>query len=111
MQIIPLQALPNQTVLVQLGNQSCTITVQQQAYGMFLTLFLGNNTVPTIASALCENLNRLVRDAYLGFVGDLLFNDTQGSSNPVYTGLGGSTARYQLCYVTPTDLAAFGLAA
>ena len=37
--------------------------------------------------------------AYLGFVGDLLFVDTQGVSDPDYTGLG---TRYFLIYV-PTD--------
>ena len=37
--------------------------------------------------------------AYLGFIGDLLFVDTQGVSDPDYTGLG---TRYFLIYV-PTD--------
>ncbi len=37
--------------------------------------------------------------AYLGFIGDLLFIDTQGTSDPDYTGLG---TRYFLVYV-PVD--------
>ena len=109
MLIVPLQALPNQTVLAQLSNQSCTINVQQMAYGLFMALYVGPTVI--VAGAPCQNLRRVVHDAYLGFLGDLLFNDTQGSSDPVYTGLGGiAGARFQLCYVTPADLAAFGLA-
>ncbi len=58
-----------------------------------------------MASAICENGNRLVRDAYLGFSGDLAVVDTQGASDPVYTGLG---TRYQMVYLAPADLAALG---
>jgi hypothetical protein len=109
MMIVPLQALPNQTVLVQLSNQSCTINVQQMAYGLFLALYVGPYIV--VLGAPCQNLRRIVHDAYLGFLGDLVFNDTQGTSDPIYAGLGGiGSSRFQLCYVTPADLAAFGLA-
>lgn len=109
MQIIPLQAIPNQTLQVQLGGQNCTIAIQQTSYAMFFSLTLGSNSSPTVAGINCENLNRLVRDAYLGFSGDLVFNDTQGTSDPVYTGLGGLGARFQLAYLTPDDLTALGL--
>lgn len=109
MQIVPLQAVPNQTLQIQLGGQNCTIALQQTSYAMFFTLTLGSNPTPTVAGVICENLVRLVRDAYLGFVGDLIFADTEGSSDPVYTGLGGLAARYQLGYFSPADLAALGL--
>ena len=105
MQIIPTQALPSQTLQVQLGNQACTLNVFQFAYGLFATLLVGTQDI--VVSQPCQNGNRLVRDAYLGFSGDLAFVDTQGSSDPVYTGLGG---RYQLLYFAPADLAALGLA-
>ena len=52
---------------------------------------------------LCENLNVIVRDAYLGFIGDLAFYDTQGDTAPVYTGLG---SRYVLEYFAPSELPA-----
>lgn len=109
MQIIPLQAIPNQVLQVQLGGQNCTIALQQTSYAMFFTLTLGSNAMPTVAGVNCENLNRLVRDAYLGFSGDFAFADTEGSSDPIYTGLGGPGARFQLAYFTPDDLAALGL--
>ena len=44
---------------------------------------------------LCLNLVGLVRSAYLGFIGQLAFFDTQGTSDPDYSGLG---TRYQLVY-------------
>ena len=104
MQIIPTQALPSQTLQVQLGNQACTLSVFQFTYGLFATLLVG--TAEIVVSAICQNGNRLVRDAYLGFAGDLAFVDTQGASDPVYTGLG---SRWQLLYFAPADLAALGL--
>jgi len=102
-QIIPLQAIPNQQLQVQLGTQPCTITVQQFAFGLFLSLYIGPTLI--LSNVLCENLVKIVRDAYLGFSGDLFFLDTQGNDNPDYTGLGSANARYLLYYYTPTDLA------
>ena len=51
----------------------------------------------------CEDRNRIVRDLYLGFVGDLCFMDTQGTTDPVSPGLG---LRYVLVYLDAFDLAA-----
>ena len=99
---VPLNAIPNQQQQVQLGNQGCTIAIQQTAYGLFLSLYVG--TALIVASVLCENLVRIVRDVYLGFDGDLAFCDSQGSSDPVFSGFGGPTARYQLLYLSETDL-------
>lgn len=107
MLVVPLAAVPNQQVQVTLNNQNCTILVQQMAYLLILSLYLGTELI--ITSTICQNQNRLVRNSYLGFVGDLAFNDTQGNNDPVYTGLGSSSARYQLVYLTPADIASFGL--
>lgn len=107
MLIVPLSAIPNQQVQAQLNNQNCTIALQQMAYGLFLTLYVGSALI--ITNAVCENMNRTVRNAYLGFSGDLAFVDTQGNSDPVYMGLGGGAARFQLYYLTSSDLTALGL--
>ena len=104
MQTIPIRAIPNQTMQVQLGGQPCIINVYQLAYGLFLDLYVGNSLI--VAGVICENLNRIVRSAYLGFVGDLCFYDTQGAQNPqdpIYTGLG---SRFQLVYLAESDLPA-----
>lgn len=106
MQIVTLQPIANQTVLCQLNGQACSLQVQQYAYGTFFTLSVGAALI--IANVICENLVRLVRLAYLGFSGDFVFLDTQGTSDPVYTGFG-PNGRYQLVYLAPSDLSALGL--
>lgn len=99
MLLIPLDAVPSQTVDIVLNNQVCTISVYQKSTGLFLDLSVNNALI--IGGVLCENANRIVRSAYLGFIGDLAFLDTQGSTDPVYTGFG---SRYELLYLEPADL-------
>lgn len=101
MNVVPLQPIPNQTLQVQLNGQACTLDIFQYAYGLFMSVYVGNNLV--IASVICENFVRIVRDAYLGFSGDFIFLDMQGAEDPVYTGLGGASARFQLIYLLPTE--------
>lgn len=91
---IPLVATANQTCSVQIGGQSCRITVYQKATGLYLDLAVSDR--PIITGVLCEDRNRLVRSVYLGFTGDLYFIDTQGAADPSYAGLGG---RWRLVYV------------
>ena len=90
---IPLQAVPDQTVQVYLGGQNCTLRVYQRRYGLFVDLYVNNALVRQGMQGL--NRVRIVRDAYLGFTGDLAFIDGQGSSDPDYTGLG---TRFILAY-------------
>lgn len=107
--IIPLRAVPNQTLTTLLGNQNCRINVYQKFFGLFLDLtVVGSTTVPITTGALCEWNNPLVRYSYLGFIGDLCFIDTQGQSDPDYTGLG---SRFQLVYLEAADIAAAQAAA
>ena len=68
------------------------------------TLLLIGAGVVVITGGICWNLNLIVRDTYLGVVGDFVWFDTTGNgADPVYTGIG---ARFILLYLTPTDLAA-----
>jgi len=106
MQVIPTQPIPNQTLQVQLGTQPVVLNIWQTAYALFVTVYVGNTLV--VASVIAENLNRIIRSEYLGFVGDLAFDDTQalgpdGPTDPVFTGLG---SRYQLLYLEEADVAA-----
>lgn len=98
MQIIPVKALPSQALQVQIENQACSLSVYQTAYGLFMDVYLGTELI--IAGVICLNLNRIVRSAYLGFAGDFAFVDTEGSTDPIYTGLG---TRYQLLYFAESD--------
>ena len=75
--------MPNQTLQVQLANQPCQLNVYQFAFGLFMDVYVAGTLV--IAGVLCQNLNRIVRSAYLGFSGDFAFVDTQGTTDPIYT--------------------------
>lgn len=101
-QIIPLTEAPSQAISVTLGTQPCQINVYTKSinvpiqppgdipsdpfptYGninpVFLDLYV--NDVLIIGGVLCRNETRIVRDAYLGFIGDLAFIDLDGDSDP-----------------------------
>ena len=105
MLIVPLQPLPSQTVNALLNNQATTLNVyQKNALGLYVDVLLNNALI--IGGVIALNLNVIIRNAYLGYVGDFAFIDTQGATDPVYTGLG---SRYVLGYFAPSELPA-GLA-
>ena len=99
MQLVPVKALPYQTLAVQLAGQACVLNIYQKTYGLFMDLYVSG--VLVVGGVLCENLTRIVRDVYLGFIGDFVFGDTQGTSDPFYTGLG---TQYLLVYLEEADL-------
>nr|DAH84765.1 MAG TPA: hypothetical protein [Caudoviricetes sp.] len=101
MLIVPLQAVPNQAARVQLNNQNCQINVYQKDQGLFLDLLVDN--APIVMGVICQRTNRIVRDAYLGFLGDMMWLDTQGANDPEFSGIG---ARYVLAYLFPDEVAA-----
>lgn len=92
-QLIPIISTPAQSFTIQLNSQNCAISLYQKNTGLYFDLAI--NDTPIIQSMLCLNLVGLVREAYLGFVGQLAFVDTNGNSDPTYDGLG---SRYQLVY-------------
>lgn len=96
---IALQAVPNQTLATPLGNQNCQLNVFQKGEFVYMDVFV--NAAPIVLGVICENKNRIVRDRYLGFLGDFAFIDMQGDTDPVYTGLGD---RYQLIYLEEAEL-------
>lgn len=92
-QIIPITNVPYQTFTIQLNNQNCAISIYQLTTGLFFDLAVDNNSI--VNAMICLNLVGLIREAYLGFNGQLAFVDTQGTNDPEYSGLG---TRYQLVY-------------
>lgn len=99
MQTIPIVDTPSQSLNSTLGGLSCRIDVYTRTTGLYLDLYVADAIV--VAGALCVNGVRVVRDTYLGFVGDLLFIDTQGVDDPSTPGLG---TRFLLIYLEATDL-------
>lgn len=104
MQIVPVNDVPNQTFNVSLGGQSTTINLFSTTSNLLYMDVLVNNS-PILLGTICQNLNRIIRDTYLGFSGDFVWNDTEGSNDPSSPGLG---ARYQLIYLSPSDLDGLG---
>lgn len=100
MQQIPLQAAPSQTLSIVLGGQNCQIAVYQKSTGIYVDVAV--NGSPVSVGVLAHDTVPLVPTTYLGFIGNLIFTDTLGTSDPSYAGLG---AQYQLLYLTATEYA------
>lgn len=98
-QIIALNQVPNQTLLTPVANQNCRLNIFQKTNGMFIDVLVDEE--PIIQGVLCLDRVRIVRDAYLGFIGDFMFVDLEGTSDPVYTGLG---TRYVLAYLEAAEV-------
>lgn len=101
MDVIPLDAVPNQTVSLVLDYQNCQINVYQKSTGLFVDLYKDNSLV--IAGVLARNLRLILMGTYLGFSGDLMFYDNQGDHDPEYAELGG---RYSLLYIPASEMPA-----
>jgi hypothetical protein len=114
--LVPVQDTLAQQVRVAVGGQNCLLNLYQLDNSavaandptsglppdvLYMDVYVG--TALIIGGVACQNLNRIVRDAYLGFIGDFVFNDTQGVSDPTLPGLG---SRYQLIYLETADLPA-----
>lgn len=105
-QVIPLSAVPSQTLSCVLNNQGTNINVYQKNDSVYLDLYVG--TTQIIAGVMCRNNVYIQQTPYLGFIGDLRFIDTQAGPSvppldPAYTGLG---TRFILIYETPAEIAA-----
>jgi hypothetical protein len=98
-QIISLNAVPNQTLLTPVGNQNCRLSIFQTTNGMFMDVLVDEE--PIIQGVLCLDRTLIVRDGYLGFIGDLMFIDTEGTNDPDYAGLG---TRYALVYLEAAEV-------
>lgn len=99
MLIIPTLPVPAQEFSVSLNNQPCQMRLYQLRTGLYIDLFVNDELI--IGGVICQNLNRIVRSLYLGFQGDLMFIDSEGSGDPEYTGLG---SRYNLAYLTAEEV-------
>lgn len=99
MLVVPIQAVPSQTLAVVLAEQSCRINIYTKRQGLFVDLYVNN--LPIVTGVIALDANRIVRDAYLGFIGDLAFLDVRGNDDPVYGGLG---TRFALIYLEASDL-------
>lgn len=98
MQQIPIQPVPSQSLKAVLGGQNCKIAIYQKTQGVFVDIVA--NGVEIAAGMLAHDAVPLVCRGYAGFSGNLMFIDTQGASDPDYTGMG---SRYSLVYLTAAE--------
>ena len=100
MLVVPTQAVPNQTLTVILAGQQVQVTLLQKSTGLYMDL--QSNGEEVVGLVVCQNLNRIVRDLYFGFIGDFVFLDNTGAgADPDFTGLG---SRFSLIYLEAADL-------
>lgn len=99
MQVIPLQAIPNQRFNIVLGDQNCTLHIYQRGEYMYLDLFVDKKVIRQGVICLV-NVNLLNYPAP-GFSGYLFLADSSDAGGtPVYNQLG---SRYTLFYMTEEE--------
>lgn len=100
MQQLALQSIPSQQLQAILAGQNCQIAIYQK--GEHIYADLNSNGSDISIAVLARDAVPLVPTTYLGFQGNLIFTDTQGTNDPTYDGLG---SRYQLVYLTADEYA------
>lgn len=103
MQIIPLKDTPTQNFTINLAGQQTQINIYTRTTGLYCNVYVNNTLI--IGGVLCLNLVKIVQNTYLGFVGDLIWQDIQGDTAPSSPGLG---TRYILYYLSTDDLKGAG---
>jgi hypothetical protein len=97
---IPIQQVPSQLSRVVLGNQNCQINIYQKSQGCFVDI--NSDGVDIVVGVIAKDVTPLVCREYSGFIGNLLFVDTQGNDDPSYSGFG---SRWVLIYLTAEEYA------
>ena len=100
MQEIPIQKIPSQLVRCVLGGQDVQLTIYQKTQGVFVDV--NSNSSPIVNGVISRDAVPLVCIAYTGFIGNIVWVDTQGGSDPDYTGFGD---RFRLIYLTDAEYA------
>jgi hypothetical protein len=99
MQTLPLKQVPNQSLKTIIAGQQTGINLYQLSdNNLYIDISLNNN--PIVSGVLVRNNVKIIRNLYLGFNGDFVISDTQGSDDPLYTGLG---SRWQLIYMSAIE--------
>jgi hypothetical protein len=102
-QIIPCTDQPYQTIQIALGNQPCVIRIYTKSINVaiqppntivtdppayeninpvFIDLYVNDTLI--IGGVIAYDANKIVRNSYLGFVGDITISDTTGAGQAPY---------------------------
>lgn len=104
---IPLSALPNQELLIVLGEQRCTLHVFDRGGRLYLDLYCDYN--PVQLGAICLPFCPIITATGRGFIGQLRIIDKltkpQAQAIPYYQGLG---SRFFMYYLSAQEEAQIG---
>lgn len=110
---IPLAPVASQTLQFVAAGQNCQMSVYTNdgfdyndptlnTEKEYIAIDFAYNGIQVTSAQNCLNVTRLLKNRkYLGFVGDFMFVDTQGSDDPQFAGLG---SRWVLLYLEASDL-------
>lgn len=82
---IPVSAVASQTLTVPLSSHTAKLNIYQLDTGLFMDIYLDGTLI--MAGVLCQDRTWIIRKAYYGFPGDLVFIDSQGTEDPYYSDL------------------------
>ena len=99
MQSIPLQPVDAQTLTVMLDGKNYRISLTQKPKCLFADITVDG--VSVAASVIARDCVQLVPVSYGG---NLIFVDSQGSSDPTFAGIG---SRFELIYLTAEEYVLF----
>lgn len=95
---IPLQSAPSQLTKIVLDEQNFQIYIYQKDQGLFVDVNVNGTDI--VSGIIALDAVPIICREYENVSGNLLFVDTQGNSDPEYTGLG---TRYALVYLTAAE--------
>ena len=98
MEVIPLSAVPAQTLNVVLDGQNCTISIYWRQTHLYLDLAVGSTIICT--GWICQNKANVLQVPVRGFNGSLHFWDVEGDRAPQWENLG---SRYFLVFVLENE--------
>lgn len=82
---IPLQPIAAQSVKTTIAGRDYTVTIIQKSTGLFFSVVIDEE--PIVSYVICRDATMLITD-YKNVAVNFMFVDTQGNSDPHYTGLG-----------------------
>lgn len=92
--LIPIQAIPDQTFVVELNDKDCEIHLYLRYRYMYMDLKVDDEVI--IQGQICLNNVNILQYNHLNFKGNFKFIDTQGTDDPYYSSFG---ERFVLAYV------------
>lgn len=102
---LPLEATPNQELLITLDDQDCVVAVYQRGTRLYLDVAVSGATVRQ--GAICQAGERILQGATDAFAGQLYFIDERSQPNrqaaPQWEGLG---TRWRLYWLSPEEVEA-----